>query len=257
MKRIITLAVELRNLSDFQWQPGAEAFAEKYKDAQSGFFYFNFNLDQQEWQVAENQLKTNELTYRVYYKLELEDAEIKDYPAFNLTIPALYDLIKTSATGKISLNKRELGDLLIAKDFESGILVFSGPVWKVLQRFSATPELFYEHSVAVSGKEYYLSKLPVLSDSPLIVLGDVKIKADLDNSGTYYPDGIDERFDIAPDGIAFLHKHHFVAAFNFEYKGSVHRKKMPNFLISGALAVELNKLSKALFQLTPLTLKQI
>ena len=257
MKRIITLAVELRNLSDFQWQPGAEEFVKEYKNFQSGFFYFNFNLDQQGWQAAEKQLKTKGLVYKAYYKLELEDIEIKDYQAFNLTIPALYNLIKTSPKGNFSLNRQELGDLPMAEDFGLNILVFSDLVWKVLQNFSATPELFYERSMMASGKEYYLSKLPLLADSPLIVLGEVKVKADADNSETYYPDGVDDRFDLAQEGISFLHEHHFVTVFNFEYKGTIYQKKVPNFLISGALAFELHKLSKEFFQITPLTLKQI
>lgn len=257
MKRIITLAVELRNLSNFQWHPGAEEFAKEYSNFQSGFFYFNFDLDQQGWQAAEEQLKTEGLAYKVYYKLELEDVEIKDYQAFNLTIPALCNLITTSPEGNFSLNRRELGDLPMAEDFGSNLLVFSDLVWTVLQSFSATPELVFERSMMVSGAKYYLSKLPLLADSPLIVLGEVKVKADADSSKTYYPDGVDDRFDLAPEGISFLHEHHLVTVFNFEYQGTTYQKKVPNFLISGALAFELHKVSKEFFQITPLTLKQI
>ena len=257
MKRIITLAVELRNLSNFQWQPGAEDFAKEYENFQSGFFYFNFDLDQPGWQAAETQLKTKGLAYKVYYKLELEDVEIKDYQAFNLTIPALYNLITTSPKGKLSLNRQELGDLPMAEDFDLKVLVFSDLVWKVLQGFSATPELFYERRMTAGGKNYYLSKFPLTAASPLIVLGEAKVKANADNSETYYPDQADDRFDLAQEGLSFLHEHHFVTVSNFEYKGTIYQKKVPNFIISGALAFELQKASKEYFQITPLTLKQI
>lgn len=258
MKRIITLGVALRDLSTFQFSRGAEAFIKEYEAFQVDFFYFNFNIEQDEWKTAEERLKELDLKYRAYYKIELQDDEIKNYPVFNLTIPALFGLVATSSGNEVSISKRELGDLLLAEDFDSKLLVFSDSVWKVLQEFSAAPDLYHGKALFLKKNKYFLSRLPIVSEIPLIVLNAESIKEETGGPEvTYYPDGLDERFDIALEGISFVQKYHFISAYNFEYKHQLYSKKAPNFLISGKLAFALHSLSKGAIQMTPLTLKQI
>lgn len=258
MERKIIYAVELRNLEDFTFNPGAETFTEKFKSFQEAYPYFNFPLDQDDWKEAEKTLASLHLKYKTLYKIELKEEEIKDYPVFILAIPPLYALLEQQAKGAFKINAKELDNLPLAEDFDSGLLVMEKKFLETLQRLEVIVELKSKAPAAIRKKTYFITGPPKEMDIPLKVLQADAIREHTgDLAGTFYAEGSDDRFNLSATGIRYVRQHHFVSSSLFEYEGKTYKEKPAHVLISGTLAFALKKAFKQHLLITPLTLNHI
>lgn len=258
MERTIIYAVELRNLADFTFKPGAETFIEKFNSFQAGYPYFNFNLDKDDWKEAEKTLDSLHLPYKIFYKIELKEEEIRDYPVFSLAIPPLYELLEAQAKGGFKINAKELDNLPLAEDFDSGLLVMDKKILEILQRLQVAVDLKVKEPVAIRKKNYFITNPPKEMNHPLKVLKADAIRENTGElAGTFYAEGADDRFDLAAAGIRQVGEHHFLSCSLLEYKGKTYKTKPAHVLISGTLAFELKKAFKQQILITPLTLNHI
>lgn len=258
MERTIIYAVELRNLEDFTFNPGAETFTEKFNRFQADYPYFHFNLDQDDWKEAEKTLASLHLKYKTFYKIGLKEQEIKDYPVFSLAIPPLYELLEEQAKGGWKINAKELDNMPLAEDFDSGLLVMEEKVLEILQRLEVAVESKSTVPAAIRKKKYFITDPPKEMDIPMKVLHADAIREHTGHlAGTFYAEGSDDRFDLSAAGIRYVQQHHFVSSSLFEYEGKTYKKKPAHVLLSGTLAFALKKAFKQQILISPLTLNHI
>lgn len=256
MQKRVIFSVDLKNLSDFSYFPGAEEFRQKYIHHEYDYSYFSFDISKDEWPNAENELSKSKLQYRKFFEIVLNKNEISEYPVFNLTIPAIYDLVDTENLEQI--NYSEMGSAVIAEDFKSRLLVIDIKIMETLSALNPDIKPINEITYINRNKKYQLLKnIPILKP-PRIIIAASGIKENIgEYTSTFYADGWDGRSTLSDDGIDFIKNEHLAASWFFEFKNATYRQNTPNYLISGVFADKITKMFKQKVQCTPLTMGNI
>lgn len=256
MQKKVIFSVDLKNLSDFSFFPGAEEFRQKYIKREVNYSYFSFDTGKNEWKEAENDLLKSNLQYRKFFELGLQQSEIREYPVFNLTVPVLYNLLDSEEPA--SINYSEMGGAMLAEDFKSGVLVIDTRIGNAISAINKSIKLINDTSDTKKGKKYQLLKdLPVLELPRTIIAAKAIKENSVEYAGTFYADGWDGRSTLSNEGIDFITNEHFAASWLFEFKNAIYRQNVPNYLISGVLADTIIRTFKQKVQCTPLTLDYI
>ncbi|GFO54783.1 hypothetical protein GMSM_17900 [Geomonas sp. Red276] len=252
MNKIVLFSVELKNLDDFTFHPGAEAFQEKYRSHEVEHTYFAFTFEEKLWKEAEKELKKAGIPYEKSFNLVLEDGEVPLHPVHYLTVPALYDLV-TGDEEEPELSG-EVAGFPIAQDFLSEVVVARVQLFEELVRLNPAIKPALDEVFTVKRKGYrILDGLPELEEPMQIPYASGVAENEGDSVGTYYVEGWDGRSSISEEAVGFVRANHLVAARVFEVRGKSYRQNAPNYLVSGEFAAFLQKKFKDL-QLTPMTL---
>ncbi len=252
MKKKIRFSIRLKDLSSFQFHEGAKEFMEKFKDYESSYSYYTFYLDDKRWEEAKKELNESKLSYSEFYEIELATFEIIDYPAFNIAIPPLYNLLKSDGT----VNEKEMSSIPMAEDFNTGKKILEKSFFEILNRLCAN----FNNATPAKGKKrefFVINSLPEIK-SPRVILQANNIKENTsDFAGTHYFEGWDGRSLIDEESINEIKKFHLCASYFFSFNGKIYKQNFPNHLVSGNFAYEIKKTFKDKVQLTPVTFDNI
>ncbi len=251
MKKLVDYSVELTNLDTFKPYPGAEAFATRYRAHRHDDFYFRFDLERDDCQKAEADLKKARLAYRRYYGLALQPDEMAAHPVFYLVIPSLYDAVTNSKRVVLS---NEVANHPLAQDFHDERVVMQVELFRLLTALAPRIEPV-GGVLTVKRKKYrLLGKLPELELPIRITAKRVKASVGADYAGTHYPDGTDGTTTLSETAVALVAKHHLMQSRRFTIDGKkVYREAAAHYLISGPLAHAIHERYGDQIQLSPMT----
>lgn len=159
--------------------PGGEEFSNKYGAFRVGPTKTRFMFtDKQALADAISFLEKNGLKAEHIYSFELEPDEVKDYPAFFLNFESLFDLL---VEGRVDLDV--MGEREIAKDYQTGHLVVSLRVRKILE--GVTRAIQWTSLGMTDGQEWFTMEVTKRLPEPVIIPFPIEVEQNETRPDTY------------------------------------------------------------------------
>ncbi|MBK7870271.1 MAG: hypothetical protein IPJ74_06065 [Saprospiraceae bacterium] len=147
-------SIKLQDFPSFQFFAGAKEFMEKFKAYELEYSYYLFDLKEEIWKEAEKTLESSQLQFSKSYEVELSLPEMATYPAFNLVIPSIYDILMMGVNGSKIINSEELKETPLAVDFGTNIKILKKSVVEIIERLGV--KLDFIDSINVKNERYFL-----------------------------------------------------------------------------------------------------